>query len=509
MHLPIRYPEDPTDPVGSTRLEKAHEWVARAARPPAADRSAIYAEVCNLLEDFQGFFRRHGEPFIRRFHAEGFKICVLGDIALAATIGYLRDVLPWGEAGFGRINDVEFQDWLLSHGANPEYVWTAPVRCLYDLGFAYQDGDSSSSTNAKAAAGVALRILLSTVAAYKDAPLWKMNAGMGDTIFTPLYEVLRARGVEFNFFHRVMNLGLSPDGQWINRVELSRQVNLAKQEYHPLIPVKGLLCWPSEPLWDQIAGGKPASGAAWDLESAWCTYSVGQRTLKLGADFHILVLAIPPAALADIGKELLARCAPIAKMHEAMSWTPTRSAQLWLQPDLLGLGWQAGTTVATAYSDPYRSWGEMSHLLVREVWKDKPPGSCEYFCGVLTAPARLPPYGDRQFISEQTARVQRDFIEWANGSIGHLFPNAVGPDGKGLNQALVVSQFYRANLDPSELYVQSFPGSISSRLKADGTGIANLYLAGDWTATRLNAGCVEAAVESGKNAAEAICGQRL
>ena len=37
-----------------------------------------------------------------------------------------------------------------------------------------------------------------------------MNAGMGDTIFAPIYEVLKRRGVTFNFFHRVTSLNQAP-----------------------------------------------------------------------------------------------------------------------------------------------------------------------------------------------------------------------------------------------------------------------------------------------------------
>ena len=39
-----------------------------------------------------------------------------------------------------------------------------------------------------------------------------MTAGMGDVVFAPLYHALRARGVEFRFFHRVDRLGLTPTG---------------------------------------------------------------------------------------------------------------------------------------------------------------------------------------------------------------------------------------------------------------------------------------------------------
>ncbi len=47
---------------------------------------------------------------------------------------------------------------------------------------------------------------------YRGAFFWKMQAGMGDTIFTPLYQALKQKGVTFRFFHRVEDLALSDAG---------------------------------------------------------------------------------------------------------------------------------------------------------------------------------------------------------------------------------------------------------------------------------------------------------
>jgi uncharacterized protein with NAD-binding domain and iron-sulfur cluster len=67
-------------------------------------------------------------------------------------------------------------------------------------------------------------------------------------------------------------------------------------------------------------------------------------------------------------------------------------------------------------------------------------------------------------------------------------------------------QFFRANVEPSELYVLSTAGTIQARLAPGQSGFQNLILAGDWTRVELNIGCVEAAVQSGKMAANALCG---
>jgi uncharacterized protein with NAD-binding domain and iron-sulfur cluster len=66
------------------------------------------------------------------------------------------------------------------------------------------------------------------------------------------------------------------------------------------------------------------------------------------------------------------------------------------------------------------------------------------------------------------------------------------------------AQYLRANVEPSERYVLSVPGSGEHRIAPDDTGFSNLYAVGDWTACVIDAGCVEAAVISGILAANAI-----
>ena len=70
------------------------------------------------------------------------------------------------------------------------------------------------------------------------------------------------------------------------------------------------------------------------------------------------------------------------------------------------------------------------------------------------------------------------------------------------------TQYWRANIDPSDRYVQSLPGTDQYRLHPGRTGFSNLVVAGDWTDSGLNAGCVEGAVRSGQLAAEAVHAQR-
>ena len=96
--------------------------------------------------------------------------------------------------------------------------------------------------------------------------------------------------------------------------------------------------------------------------------------------------------------------------------------------------------------------------------------------------------------------------------VGAIWPNVAGTNsfawevlvGDQPGAARLHSQYRRVNIDPSERYVLSVPGSSRFRLAADGSGIGNVFLAGDWTKCGLDAGCVEAAITSGLLAARAV-----
>jgi hypothetical protein len=68
------------------------------------------------------------------------------------------------------------------------------------------------------------------------------------------------------------------------------------------------------------------------------------------------------------------------------------------------------------------------------------------------------------------------------------------------------SQFLRANIDPTERYVTSPPGSGKHRLKAWDSGFDNVVVAGDWIYTGVNFGCAEGTITSGLLASHAISG---
>ena len=120
-------------------------------------------------------------------------------------IGILEDGLP--SRGFDTINHLELSRWLARHGAeidtaHPEH--NSPfLRGVYDGSFAFVDGDPLKPNMA---AGRAIQGAIRCLFHYNESVLFRMQAGMGDAVIAPLYEVLEQRDVKFRFFHAVKEL---------------------------------------------------------------------------------------------------------------------------------------------------------------------------------------------------------------------------------------------------------------------------------------------------------------
>jgi uncharacterized protein with NAD-binding domain and iron-sulfur cluster len=153
------------------------------------------------------------------------RIAILADLGIAIARGFLNDIFLHGPGAYDAINGEDFLAWLKRWGASPVALTSGPARSLYDLAF------SRNSI----AAGVALRVLKEMVFGYRNAPLWKMAAGMGDTVFTPFYDVLMARGVTINFFSRVT--AMRPSGpNALGQIDISTQATMLNAApYQPLV----------------------------------------------------------------------------------------------------------------------------------------------------------------------------------------------------------------------------------------------------------------------------------
>jgi hypothetical protein len=195
---------------------------------------------------------------------------------------------------------------------------------------------------------------------------------------------------------------------------------------------------------------------------------------------------------------------------------PTRAFQLWLKPTVDELGWTKGPVSLTGFREPFDTWADMTHLAKAEAWR-KRPGTIAYFCSVLADPGPV----SRTDPRVEATRVRRDAVSFLNDQIGHLWPAAWrrpgefrwdllhGADrgrasGGPHDERSFDSQFWRANVSPTDRYTLSLPGSIEHRISPLDVPVENLTVAGDWTECGLNLGCVEAAVMSGLLASHAI-----
>ena len=175
----------------------------------------------------------------------------------------------------------------------------------------------------------------------------------------------------------------------------------------------------------------------------------------------------------------------------------------------------------TGFLKPFETWSSMEHLLAVEQWPaDGQPQTVAYFCNALPT-SGLPDREDADFPKREHERVRENAVTFLQEGVGHFWPGAIEPRsgsfrwdllagaGERVGEDRFDSQFWRANVDPSERYVLSLPGSDKYRLRTDESGYDNLVLAGDWINCGLNAGCLEAAVMSGLQAANSILGRPL
>jgi uncharacterized protein with NAD-binding domain and iron-sulfur cluster len=455
---------------------------------------------------------------------EARRLWELWDLTLAVIRGALRHRLMTDPRGFDAVNDYDCREWLRLNGASDRGVNSAFVRGLYDLAFAYEDGDV---TRPRIAAGDALRGTLRSFFTYRGAFFWKMQSGMGDVVFAPLYEVLRRRGASFRFFHRLENVRIAEGSgggrPHVSGLDFSVQAAVARGgEYEPLVDVRGLPCWPSEPRWEQLEGGRPA-GAAIDFESHWDHPRVGSRSLEVGVDFDLCVLGIGLGAVPYVCKELVARDPRWRTMVEKVRTVPTQALQIWMREDMRSLGWRQPPVNISGFVEPFDTWADMSHLVGEESFRER-VGAIAYFCSVL--PDRPVPAGEGD-VGPAAARVEevwRNAERFLAHDIRHLWPGAVdargefrwdllvdanaaapsGAPGERVGAPALGSQYVRANVNPSDRYVLTLPGSSRYRISPLDDSYDNLTVAGDWTDCGLNEGCVESAVMSGRLAAHAL-----
>jgi len=444
---------------------------------------------------------------------EVYRAWIAFDAIATGLIGALSDNLLI--LGPDAINNENFNAWMARHGCSKITLDSCLIQTAYDSSFALVGGNRPDME-----AGTILRGAVRMFLMFKGSVSWRFAAGTGDSVFAPAYLALKARGVKFKFFHEVTGIVTPPTGPMeVTEIQLNEQAHLSVSEYDPLVDVNGLPCWPSEPRYEQLVEGDALKKQDIDLESYWTPWKGGTpTTLKKGQDFDIVISGMSLEPLRMMGKSLADRHAPLKAMFAALQTTRTQAFQLWMQPKLAELGWSAGSLLLSTFGEPLDTWADLSLVLPSENWPvGFVPQTLGYFCGAMTeGPNDLPPRTEHDFPAKQDALAKAEALDFINNKLRWLWPAAF--NGTAFKWELLVdlakqngearfdSQFWRANIDPSERYVLSVTNSSKTRVRADQSGFTNLFLAGDYTNNGINAGCMEAAVISGFQISRALTG---
>lgn len=499
-------------------LERIADAIGNSPLEPLFD--ALILDNARVVQALLQIVTRHHLDTLER--DDRFRHLVYGiDLGMAILTGFIRSRLltePWES-----IDHLDFHDWLSENGLTPFSRWCPPLRSIYELCFGFDRG-IPDERHANMAAGSTLRGVMWIAFGYSGAVMYKMQGGMGDTVFAPIYQLLSGHSrdrhddkVPFYFFHRVLEVVPSADGRTIERIRIGIQAKPKKGPagYEPLIDVKGLGCWPSEPRWDELEDGDALRESGVDFESMDSPV-LEELELVAGKDFDHVVFGLSIGSIPSTCGRLLEQKPAWQAMVEQVKTVRTQAFQLWLHETPRELGWPPAVAdpgceraVLGTFIEPIDTWADMSQLIPREEWApDQNVRGISYFCGPL------PDWNQNPAISLQAVIVTAQ--QFVDGGISALWHNAQeGPAGGfpwdwlvdpagGVGVDRFYRQYFRANTEGSELYVRSAKGSTQYRLRPAGTGYDNLTIAGDWTRTRLNVGCVEAAVMSGIEAVQPL-----
>nr|MDQ3036873.1 hypothetical protein [Myxococcota bacterium] len=436
--------------------------------------------------------------------------------ALAFVLTLVRGIandIVFGGKTWDDLDAQDFRAWMRSHAIPgfPSLDASALMQVPYDGIFAYAGPDQSAPT---LAAGVAARGLLKLVTDYEKAPYWTMTAGMGETVFAPMYEVLRARGVKLEFFAKVKEVRMV--GGRVDEIAYGRQatVSAGPYAYSPLAMIAQVPCWQHEPDLAQltapvpIAGKDPYSDAVHDQVGA-------DLVLRDGIDFDWVVCALPAPVTAHVLRGHAGH--PVLSKIGGVPTVATLHLQTWFRQDLHLLGWHWTSRVLGAFRQPLNSMLGEDPLLSIEQWPAVGgPRGLLYMSG---------PFGGGWSTDSEdpAARAAAESDAYATAKtfaldeLGRLLPVAVDPATGQLDLTRLHApwtpgdpmrdQYVRGNIDRSSRYTLLQPGTLDNRPRPAPPSLVNLRFAGDWTKNGVDVPCMEGTVVSALEAAASILGE--
>lgn len=508
-------------------------WM-RDSNPPALQTARIF----RLVEALATQARRQLRDVVTLDEELRRKTEIL-DLVMTIMVGLWRDRVYFSPQGLDKIDDIDYRTWLEKHGATRGAIESPLVTGIYDLVFGYRDGRHDRPA---LSAGQAIRGALRMFFTYRGSMFWRMNAGMGDVVFAPLFQVLVARGdVRFHFRHSLSTIDFDFDGKRARRV---KSLTFEVAGSSKALTVAGL---PSG--W---TGNKPQG--PWPLDAGGCWPTAKRSSLPRGTprtwtlddgafDAVVFAQGIDPfvKACGETAKPHQAATAPFfqnQKVWETMRrhvvTVATRSAQVWLDKNLDELGWDRGPVVVAglgAGHEPvrhrgYETWADMTHTLAaerRHRWQSQGAHTPDrvrhvaYFCGVVDE--------DRVSAGQALGTARDDLKQLLTQGLSAFWPgppqpgkqrkavpldvlgSLVSADGQAAHARHLKDQHVVVNETGSERYTQALPGSGTARVSPLDPMFDNATIAGDWTHAGFNGGCIETAVMSGLLAAHALSGR--
>jgi uncharacterized protein with NAD-binding domain and iron-sulfur cluster len=290
---------------------------------------------------------------------------------------------------------------------------------------------------------------------------------------------------------------------------------MLKGDYVLLEDVKELFCWPNQPFWGQICDGDKIRDSGVNLEhyNSEPQPIAGELNLIAGQDFDRVVLGVTLDCLPVVASELVKKSARWQAMPANMGSTQTQAMQIWTDRSAHEMGIPGPAAVIGSYVEPWSSITDFSHLISREARPaDMNVKFLTYSCGVLL---KQPDQHQQQ----EKKKVKQRAIHFLENDVQPIWPDACSESNpKGIDWSVLIdaenrsgsdrfsAQYWRANIDPTELYVLSLPETMQYRLRAGDNDFDNLVICGTWTDAGFNIGSVECAMMSGLHASQFISG---
>lgn len=217
----------------SADLESAVDTVRETAQK---DVLALLTAFRDLITGFRGISELSALGIGRGLPLAFQRALSMARLGIAIAMGMLKHGCL--EDGLEVLDPYDFCEFvaLQDPGVLKEPANKALVTAFYEYVFGYENG---SRDRPRLSACAAIQGLFRMFFTYKGAFFFKATAGMGDTVFGPLYRLLKQRGVAFKFFHKVTGLEPTADGTDIDAILIDQQVALVPgpepHEYRPLI----------------------------------------------------------------------------------------------------------------------------------------------------------------------------------------------------------------------------------------------------------------------------------